>query len=151
MKTIKKPGIQQPRATREFTDREEPQSAFWRQYCAMCQKKDEQAHVLAYYGVGGIGKTTLLKKLEKDLTAGIPEEIQKKLQAENPSGCFEAVCEPFCVLYNLADFKDMPSTLEALKNHLEDTYGVPFPLFDYGHYVYARRMDERPNVPSSRW
>ncbi|HOO63135.1 MAG TPA: hypothetical protein PK364_04325, partial [Synergistaceae bacterium] len=52
-----------------FTDREEPVEAFWKNYEAIKAIKkgspDDRAvpRVLNYYGIGGIGKTTLLKKL----------------------------------------------------------------------------------------
>ena len=47
-----------------FTDREEPRKAFWDIYDNMSAG---EYMVLSYYGIGGIGKTTLLKQLIKEL------------------------------------------------------------------------------------
>ncbi len=47
-----------------FTDREEPRKAFWDVYNEMEQG---DYNVVAYYGIGGVGKTTLLNKLVKEL------------------------------------------------------------------------------------
>lgn len=43
-----------------FTDREEPRKAFWELYDSM---ENGDYEVLTYYGIGGIGKTSLLYKL----------------------------------------------------------------------------------------
>ena len=47
-----------------FTDREKPRKAFWDLYNAM---ENGDYEVIAYYGVGGIGKTTLLKQIGKEI------------------------------------------------------------------------------------
>ena len=50
------------KATKEFTDREEPRKIFWGKYNLMkSQMNDETSiQVISYYGFGGIGKTSLL-------------------------------------------------------------------------------------------
>ena len=55
--------------TRKFTDREQPRKVFWDEYRKLEQnlKNDEDIHVITYYGVGGIGKSTLLRKITKEL------------------------------------------------------------------------------------
>ena len=52
------------RANKIFTDREEPRSAFWKVYESFRHKisSEDDIHVLTYYGIGGIGKTSLLKR-----------------------------------------------------------------------------------------
>ena len=47
-----------------FTDREEPRKAFWDLYDSM---ENGDYEVLTYYGIGGIGKTSLLYKLCEEL------------------------------------------------------------------------------------
>ena len=51
-------------ATRIFTDRQEPQQAFLFEYEYLKRNKGDYS-LLQYYGVGGIGKTSLLHHLEK--------------------------------------------------------------------------------------
>jgi len=53
-----------------FTDREEPRKAFWDLYNSM---ENGNYEVLAYYGVGGIGKTTLLKQIGKEMDEKIAD------------------------------------------------------------------------------
>ncbi len=53
-------------AAEKFTDREEPQKAFWRKYDSFNVNNGEH-DIIHYYGVGGIGKSTLLKKIRDDL------------------------------------------------------------------------------------
>lgn len=54
-------------AVKIFTDREEPQASFQRAL-AMLEDGTSPFHVLMYYGVGGIGKTSLLRHLLKKPT-----------------------------------------------------------------------------------
>ncbi|MCR5425257.1 MAG: tetratricopeptide repeat protein [Lachnospiraceae bacterium] len=53
-------------ASELFTDRTEPQKAFWEKYNGL-NTAQGLIDVIHYYGVGGIGKTSLLKKLMDDL------------------------------------------------------------------------------------
>lgn len=46
-----------------FTDREEPQEAFERKLSVIRQYQSKTSGVLCYYGIGGIGKTSLMNKL----------------------------------------------------------------------------------------
>ena len=57
------------KATRKFTDREQPRKVFWDKYDSMKQNLHEldDIYIITYYGVGGIGKSTLLRKLENEL------------------------------------------------------------------------------------
>lgn len=57
------------KASEIFTDREEPRKVFWNHFDALsAQMKDasdpSMGHAILYYGIGGIGKTTLLDMLE---------------------------------------------------------------------------------------
>lgn len=59
----------QPTATRKFTDREDAQRAFMRAVSAYLSEV-KQLHVLMYYGIGGIGKTSLLGYLVREILPG---------------------------------------------------------------------------------
>ena len=61
-----------PTAQEVFTDREDPRGSFWELYHAMNPGDSEIIH---YYGVGGIGKTTLLKQLQTE----IAQKTKKKI------------------------------------------------------------------------
>jgi len=50
------------RATKVFTDRDEPSSAFFKSLNSFCTDH-KKCEILVYYGVGGIGKTKLVRKL----------------------------------------------------------------------------------------
>ena len=67
-----------------FTDREEPRKAFWDIYDSLGESEYE---VLAFYGVGGVGKSTLLKKLGREI-----EEEVKNGKLDYVYYSFE--CEP---------------------------------------------------------
>ena len=54
------------KAVKEFTDREEPRKVFWDAFENKKDNKDE-INVITYYGIGGIGKSTLLRKLISEL------------------------------------------------------------------------------------
>ena len=54
----------QLKASRIFTDREEPRAAFWQQYRRLEEElrcEEANVHVLTYYGIGGIGKKNIIK------------------------------------------------------------------------------------------
>lgn len=56
-------------AQKEFTDRELPQETFFKNITVLSENlltSEEKHQVLVYYGVGGIGKTTLKNKLKKE-------------------------------------------------------------------------------------
>ena len=119
-----------PIAVREFTDREEPRAAFWKKFHAVEEahaRKEKKVHVLSYYGVGGIGKSSLLKKLQAEMK--------------------EKDAAAFFSDWDFKDGKESRAVLERLKNKLEDQFKIPFPLFDYAHYVYARKLGENPDSP----
>ncbi|SHL65719.1 Tetratricopeptide repeat-containing protein [Fibrobacter sp. UWT2] len=126
-----------PQASRIFTDREEPRKSFWKCYNHFKENmKDGDAKVLVYYGVGGIGKSSLLKQLIKEMDeAAAAKTISSSLQ-----------------VYFDFNLKQEPrAVLEALRNKLVDDYKFEFPLFDIGSYVYAKKIGEnrdRPEVKS---
>ena len=50
-------------AVKEFTDRENPQEAFERKFRVFRDNWRRTYYVLAYYGIGGVGKTSFVNKL----------------------------------------------------------------------------------------
>ena len=112
-------------ATRVFTDREEPRSAFWQQYNAAVDdlsNEDEDIRVIHYYGIGGIGKTALLKKLMEEMR----QQLDKPLYAH----------------YNFESGTDTRNVLKSLKATLESKYQFDFILFNLGLYAYAKKLGE---------
>jgi len=67
---------QRPSALDVFTDREELIAAFERN---LEHKKPVEHRVLVFYGDGGIGKTTLLQKLEQIHRQRCPQALMGRL------------------------------------------------------------------------
>ncbi len=117
----------QQKASRIFTDREEPRKAFWKHYHQSSSEAPDNCdiHVLTYYGIGGIGKTRLLKK--------IMEEMDARLSGQN------------YVYFDFSLQQESRSVLTALKNKLCDEFDFSFPLFELGSYIYAKKTGADPN------
>lgn len=111
-------------AVRKFTDREQPRKVFFDRYEALKQQlpEVEDIYVVTYYGVGGIGKTTLLKKLQ--------EELKEKVK------------KPYFLSYDFENSQDPKSVLRMMKTKLEQTYQFSFPLFDLALYSYSNKIGE---------
>lgn len=91
--------------------------------------------ILVYFGIGGIGKTSLRKELLKLLEKC--NEYKDKLD----------------VIWAYVDFsieshQQPDKFLVILKNQLREKYGVNFHLFDIGHAAYWRKVN--PQVPLLR-
>ena len=126
MKKVRK--VERKHATKIFTDREEPRQAFWKNYFLFKERMNEgNICVLSYYGIGGIGKSALLKKLI--------DEIQ------------EAKNKPKVVSFDFNTSQDTRTVLESLKNQLIQNYNFEFPLFEIGLYIYARKIGENMDAP----
>ncbi|MBE6037553.1 MAG: tetratricopeptide repeat protein [Clostridiales bacterium] len=119
-----------PKASSLFTDREEPRIAFWHKYDTVRRTLDSgDIHVLTYYGIGGIGKSSLLKKLM--------EEMDERLE------------DPGYVYYDLNLSQDSRTVLKALKNKLESAYKFRFPLFELALYFYGKKVGEDVKAPEA--
>lgn len=124
-----KTGNRTPKAVRQFTDREEPRASFWKEYALTKSELSGQSniHVLSYYGIGGIGKTRLLKKLMEEMEEKLPHPV-----------------------YAYIDFEitqESRRTLSRLKSKLQEKAKFTFPLFDLGEYVYAKKTGEQADSP----
>ena len=120
-------------ASRIFTDREEPRKSFWKSYNDFKNKMEEgEVKVLAYYGIGGIGKSSLLRKL-------ITEMDESKTTGK--------IKESLHVYFDLNVKQESRSVLENIRNKLIDDYGFDFPLFDLGCFAYAKKIGETIDKP----
>ena len=121
------------KATKEFTDREEPRKIFWEKYNLMKSQMNDEAsiQVISYYGFGGIGKTSLLHKLMEEVNDREPESKIEFLD-------FEKLVE---FNNNLLD------VLKVIRQDLKDKYKFTFPIFDLVTYVYETKMGKTATKP----
>ena len=94
------------------------------------RNKENNVHVLTYNGIGGIGKSTLLKKMI--------EEMEERLS------------KPTYVYFDFNLQQESRAVLETLKNKLADSYAFNFPLFELGSYLYAKKIGENPDAPEAK-
>jgi tetratricopeptide (TPR) repeat protein len=111
------PSEGRPVAQRQFTDREDFIKTF---RTALAAERREQPTVLVYYGVGGIGKTSLRREL-------------RRLIAE-PDGTVSAVLD-----FETPGYRDMETALFALRKALLNDFKVHFPTFDIAYAVYWQK------------
>ena len=117
------------KATRKFTDRELPRKVFWDKYNLMKENISnlEDIYVITYYGLGGIGKSRLLRQIIEEL-----KENEKK---------------PYYILYDFETSQDTRAVLSMIKNKAEKDYNFVFPRFDLAMYTYARKIGESAEKP----
>lgn len=118
------------RANKIFTDREEPRAAFWKKYDLFkkgLQNDDGDIQVLSYYGIGGIGKSSLLKKLQQEISEKVPNGKH--------------------VYFDFTIVQESRDVLGYLRNKLNTVYGFKFPLFELGEYMYARKIGDKVTEP----
>ncbi len=114
-------------SSRPFTDREEFLAAFEGARRGIAR---DQHGVLVYYGVGGIGKTSLLHELRRWLRDGAPDVAQARLDLRDGEARIPA------------------SALVRLRGALRDGWGVPFPTFDIAFATYWKLAN--PHLPLAR-
>lgn len=113
------------KAIKIFTDREEPRKAFWNKYETfkkVMETDDCDVCILTYYGIGGIGKSSLLKKLQSEMD----EKIKK----------------PQYVYFDFYTYKDSLDALTRIAKKLSDDYKYTFPLFELGASIYKKSLGE---------
>lgn len=113
-------------ANRKFTDRKEPRQAFSNQIQQIMEEnllKIDKYHVLVYYGIGGIGKSSLQSHLQIHLR-------------ENFEKCY----------YSHLDFSNVSlqhpnkAFLEMI-NNMHCTYKFSFPHFWIAYAIYFRKLN----------
>jgi tetratricopeptide (TPR) repeat protein len=117
---------QRPSALDVFTDREELIAAFERN---LAHKQPEEHRVLVFYGDGGIGKTTLLQKLEQLHHQRCPQALMGRLDLAGAD-----TTPPDLLLYRL--------------RRLFPT--IPFPSFSLALAEYGRRFHPEQVYGSDR-
>lgn len=100
-------------AVREFTDRTEPRKAFWARFEKM---ENDGSTLITFYGAGGVGKSSLLRKLQDEIISLERDDIAFVC------GDFEKHLEPL-------------SMLQEMRRDLE-SQGCIFPLFSTGEFYY---------------
>lgn len=115
--------FEQPTAEQLFVDRIEPRQAFWRHF-EEAQKGPDHPLVVHYYGVGGIGKSSLHSQLAKEL-------------AERQPGA-----KSLCLDFDFVERREPHRVLALAERKLADAYGFSFPLFDVACYTYLCRIGE---------
>ena len=116
-----------PSATRIFADRIEPRRVFWDKYDKLEKnfQNIEDIFVITYYGIGGIGKSALLKKLS--------QEMQEK--------------NVYHILFDFETSQDPQTVMYYIKNQLERKYDFNFPKFDLAIYAYSIKMGKDADKP----
>ncbi|MCP9785823.1 tetratricopeptide repeat protein [Cyanobium sp. N5-Cardenillas] len=125
---IQRPSEREQRASalEVFTDREELIAAFERN---LEHKKPEEHRVLVFYGDGGIGKTTLLQKLEQLHRQRCPQALMGRLDLAGAD-----TTPPDLLLYRLRRL--FPN--------------IPFPCFSLALAEYGRRFHPEQVYGSDR-
>lgn len=113
------PGDSRPVASRRFTDREDLIRVF---QSAIASGRPGEVNVLVYYGVGGIGKTSLRRKLNRLLEDKSPRVVHAVLDFDVPG------------------FRNEETALFALRKALHDEFKIQFPTFDIAYAVYWQKV-----------
>jgi len=110
------------KASKKFTDRKEHFEAF-DQAVERTIKKDNKYNVLVFYGIGGIGKSSLRREFEK--------RVADKFKDKCVSGTVD---------FDMSNNRDVEGALFELRRHLNKNYKIKFPLFDIAYALYWQRL-----------
>ncbi|MFO7676300.1 MAG: tetratricopeptide repeat protein [bacterium] len=119
-------GAAAQRAARQFTDREDFVAAFRK---ALAAGRRDQPSVLIFYGVGGIGKSSLRRELAR-LFAEAPEAVTATVDFDVPG------------------HRDEETALFVLRKALHTRNHVRFPTFDIAYATFWQKT--RPQTPMNR-
>ena len=114
-------------AVREFTDRTEPRSAFRTRFQKM---EREGTTLISFYGAGGVGKTSLLRKLQEDITCTGRNDIA----------------------FTHSDFEKTSDTLSIIQEmrYALENQGCIFPLFSTGEFYYFVNTGKRNELDAPK-
>ena len=116
-------------ATKEFTDRDEPRNIFFKAFNEY-KNNEKKLNVLMFYGIGGIGKTSLLNDFKKS----IAEE------------CKNSYINIININLDIAAFDTSASYLLNISDQLKINHKV----FDYAIYRYFKLI-KRPILDSRNY
>ena len=116
-------------ASRQFTDREKPRQSFEKAFQSL---SNDQYKVLVFYGVGGIGKSRLLKELYT-LTSS-----------------FDNYVVTVSIDFREPKHRDPSEALIWLRQQLSKEYNIKFTTFDLAYAVYWSRMKPQLILKSER-
>jgi len=117
-----------------FVDRNEPRGNFWEIYNNYRSEHSSNplfVQVLAYYGIGGVGKTKLLHK------------IASELDEEHPNSARH-------IYFDFNDSQNPIEVLSSIKNILIKKYKFEFPLFELGLYALAQKNGQDMKAPEAK-
>ncbi|TCI63155.1 hypothetical protein [Exiguobacterium sp. SH0S2] len=119
-------------ANRIFTDREEHATAFHEALFTYDSQR-ENPIVLNYFGLGGIGKTALLRKLTEELVHLNNHAIYTHINFEN------------------TDHHRLSNALLQMKKDLHQRYKIPFRSFELAYSVFWKKLNPGfiPNAKES--
>lgn len=112
-------------AMREFTDREEPTKAFMD---AVQEKEQDQYKVLTYYGVGGIGKSRLLRELDRKLALSDPRAVKTILNFKEEK------------------HRTPSEAMIWLREELKRQYQIKFTSFDLAYIIYWKKLNPQVSL-----
>lgn len=136
---------------KHFTDRIEARKIFWNEYdilnkeinnAKLDSKKNSieiptskqvktentpNLHIINYYGIGGMGKTTLINQLIKELSENGKENLPIFLDAE--------------------DFNNIPGILSSIRNILSENCKIKFNKFDIALIIYLKKVGKCQDSP----
>jgi hypothetical protein len=116
-----------PKAARQFTDREEFIETFQK---VLKEIKPNEQNVVVFYGVGGIGKTSLRKELGRILDKDQPKIAWTVLD------------------FSIPQYREQETALFTLRKTLGDKYKITFPSFDLAYAVYWQKT--HPQTPLTK-
>ena len=114
-------------AVREFTNRTEPRKAFWTRFQKM---KNDGSTLITFYGAGGVGKSSLLRKLQDEIISSQHNDIAFIC------GDFEKKSEAL-------------SILQEMRRDLE-SQGCIFPLFSIGEFYYFLNTGQKNELDAPK-
>ena len=126
--------IEEQKYIKQFTDRIEARKIFWNEYEILNNEIKngilENKHIINYHGIGGMGKTTLINQLIKELTEKDKENIHIFLDIEN--------------------FNNTLDVLYSIRNILYENYKIKFNKFDLALIIYLKKVGKSQETPEIR-
>lgn len=134
--------------SKQFTDRIEARKLFWEEYENLSseinnnlqktspKKASKNLHeeiapkvpkIINYYGIGGMGKTTLINQLIKEISKNDKSGLPIFLDAE--------------------DFNNTLDVLYSIRNILNDNYKIKFNKFDLALIIYLKKVGKSQESP----